>query len=123
MLKMFCRMVNAKRVLELGTFVGYSAQCFAEALPDDGVIYTIEENDELEDYINEYLDTDVSAHRSGAGIVPQNTLMAFEYVLKNKIFKKEDIKDLKYNMREFITEWKKQIPIVEAEKLKELNEV
>ena len=34
-------------------------------------------------YINEYLDTDVSAHRSGAGIVPQNTLMAFEYVMKN----------------------------------------
>ena len=56
MLKMFCRMVNAKRVLELGTFVGYSAQCFAEALPEDGIIYTIEENDELEDYINEYLE-------------------------------------------------------------------
>lgn len=56
MLKMFCRMINAKKVLELGTFVGYSAQCFAEALPDDGVIYTIEENDELEDFINEYLD-------------------------------------------------------------------
>ena len=34
MLKMFCRMINAKRVLELGTFVGYSAQCFAEALPE-----------------------------------------------------------------------------------------
>ena len=34
-------------------------------------------------HINEYLDTDVSAHRSGAGIVPQNTLMAFEYVMKN----------------------------------------
>ena len=33
-------------------------------------------------YIREYLDTDVSAHRSGAGIAPQNTLMAFEYVLK-----------------------------------------
>lgn len=55
MLKMFCRMINAKRVLELGTFTGYSAQCFAEALPDDGIIYTIEENDELEDFINEYL--------------------------------------------------------------------
>lgn len=55
MLKMFCRMINAKRVLELGTFVGYSAQCFAEALPEDGIIYTIEENDELEDFINEYL--------------------------------------------------------------------
>ena len=34
-------------------------------------------------HIKEYLDTDVSAHRSGAGIVPQNTLMAFEYVMKN----------------------------------------
>lgn len=33
-------------------------------------------------YISEYLDTEVSAHRSGAGIAPQNTLMAFEYVLE-----------------------------------------
>lgn len=32
-------------------------------------------------YISEYLDPDVSAHRSGAGIAPQNTLMAFEKVL------------------------------------------
>lgn len=40
-------------------------------------------NEESENsYINEYLDPDISAHRSGAGIVPQNTLMAFEYVLK-----------------------------------------
>ena len=37
-----------------------------------------------------------------------------EYVLKNKIFKKEDIKDLKYNMREFITEWKKQKRILSS---------
>lgn len=35
-------------------------------------------------YIREYLDTDVSAHRSGAGIVPENTMMAFEYVLENQ---------------------------------------
>lgn len=33
-------------------------------------------------YIRDYLDTDVSAHRSGAGIAPQNTLMAFEKVLE-----------------------------------------
>lgn len=33
-------------------------------------------------YINEYLDPDVSAHRSGAGVVPQNTLMAFQTVLE-----------------------------------------
>ena len=35
-------------------------------------------------YINEYGDPDVSAHRSGAGIAPQNTLMAFEKVLEEK---------------------------------------
>jgi len=35
-------------------------------------------------HINEYLDTDVSAHRSGAGIVPENTMMAFEYVMDNQ---------------------------------------
>lgn len=34
-------------------------------------------------YINEYLDPDISAHRSGAGIAPQNTKMAFETVLYN----------------------------------------
>lgn len=34
-------------------------------------------------YINEYLDPDISAHRSGAGIAPQNTKMAFETVLEN----------------------------------------
>lgn len=34
-------------------------------------------------YISEYLDPDVSAHRSGAGIAPQNTLMAFENIIAN----------------------------------------
>lgn len=35
-------------------------------------------------HINKYLNTDVSAHRSGAGIVPENTMMAFEYVMGNQ---------------------------------------
>lgn len=39
-LKMMVRLVRAKRVLEIGTFTGYSALCFAEALPDDGVVIT-----------------------------------------------------------------------------------
>ena len=33
-------------------------------------------------YITEYLDPDISAHRSGAGIAPQNTLMAFENIIR-----------------------------------------
>ncbi len=39
-LKMMAQMVQAKRVLEIGTFTGYSALCFAEALPDDGRVIT-----------------------------------------------------------------------------------
>ncbi|MBQ8027670.1 MAG: hypothetical protein IJ261_06095, partial [Clostridia bacterium] len=35
-------------------------------------------------YINEYGDPDISAHRSGAGVAPQNTLMAFEKMLENE---------------------------------------
>lgn len=52
-------------------------------LPGDSDTPVLVNADATNPHINEYLDTDVSAHRSGAGIVPQNTLMAFEYVMKN----------------------------------------
>ena len=41
-LKMLVRMTQAKRILEVGMFTGYSALSFAEALPDDGSIVTCE---------------------------------------------------------------------------------
>lgn len=41
-LKMMTRISGAKRVLEIGMFTGYSALCFAEALPDDGRVITCE---------------------------------------------------------------------------------
>ena len=51
LLKMFCAMTGAKRVVEIGTFTGYSALCMAEALPADGEVHTIDINDELEELI------------------------------------------------------------------------
>jgi len=51
LLRMFSRMLRPHRVLELGTFTGYSALCLAEGLSDDGELITIEHNDELEDTI------------------------------------------------------------------------
>jgi Predicted O-methyltransferase len=53
MLKMFCTMMSAKRILEIGTFTGYSAICMAEALPEDGELHTMEVNDEMEEFLNE----------------------------------------------------------------------
>jgi caffeoyl-CoA O-methyltransferase len=41
-LKMMTQLVGAKRVLEIGMFTGYSALCFAEALPTDGMVITCE---------------------------------------------------------------------------------
>lgn len=52
-LAMFCQMIQPIRILELGTFTGYSALCMAEALPTNGVLHTIECDDELEEFILE----------------------------------------------------------------------
>lgn len=41
-LKMIARMTKARRILDIGTFTGYSALAFAEALPEDGEVITIE---------------------------------------------------------------------------------
>ncbi|MDE6755538.1 MAG: O-methyltransferase [Muribaculaceae bacterium] len=57
MLKMLVRMVRPQRVLELGTYAGYSALCIAEGLADDScTVDTIEVEDELEDFITRSLD-------------------------------------------------------------------
>lgn len=52
-LSMFCHMIRPEKILELGTFSGYSALCMAEALPQNGVLHTVEADDELEDFILE----------------------------------------------------------------------
>lgn len=41
-LKMLTQLKHAKTVLEIGTFTGYSALCFAESLPEDGTVTTCE---------------------------------------------------------------------------------
>lgn len=50
-LKMLATMIKPKRVLELGTFSGYSALCIAEGMEDGTILDTIEVDDELEDFI------------------------------------------------------------------------
>jgi len=47
-LAMMVRISGAKRVLEIGTFSGYSALSMAEALPDDGALITCELNERYE---------------------------------------------------------------------------
>ena len=54
-LSMLSQMIRPKRILELGAFTGYSALCLAEGLSEDGVLVSLEHNDELEDMLRRNL--------------------------------------------------------------------
>ncbi len=51
LLKMLTRMIAPKRILELGTFSGYSTLCFAEGMPEGAEVHSVEIDDEAEDSI------------------------------------------------------------------------
>jgi predicted O-methyltransferase YrrM len=53
-LSMISWMIRPRRILELGTYTGYSALCLAEGLTDDGRLITIDQNEELEDFARSY---------------------------------------------------------------------
>jgi len=52
-LKLIVQLSGARRVLEIGSFTGYSAACMALGLPQDGHLDALEINDELEDLMRE----------------------------------------------------------------------
>ena len=75
LLKMLTSMITPKRVLELGTFSGYSALCIAEALPDDARLDTIEVDDELEDFIRHNLSLSPHGHKARLHIGDASEIM------------------------------------------------
>ncbi|MGB5980916.1 MAG: class I SAM-dependent methyltransferase [Nonlabens sp.] len=75
-LSMISHLKAPKRVLEIGTFTGYSALCIAEGMPDGGELITIDINEELEDMVGRYFDRFTSAalndRQSGAKNIKLN---------------------------------------------------
>ena len=60
LLSMLSKMMQPKRILEIGTFTGYATICLAEGLTEDGIIHTIEVNRELEEMlVQHFKSTDV----------------------------------------------------------------
>lgn len=55
-LAMFSHMIQPQYILEIGTYTGYSAVCLAEGLRKDGILITIDNNEELEDLVRQHLD-------------------------------------------------------------------
>jgi len=56
LLKMLVQVIRPKRILEVGTFSGYSAICMAEGLEEGGKVYTFEINDEQEDFTRPWIE-------------------------------------------------------------------
>jgi predicted O-methyltransferase YrrM len=54
LLSMLSHMIQPRRILEIGTYTGYSAICLAEGLQEDGLLHTIEINEELESFAKKY---------------------------------------------------------------------
>ncbi len=55
LLAFISRLIKPKRILEIGTYTGYSALCLAEGLQPDGLLHTIDHNAELEDFAAKYI--------------------------------------------------------------------
>ncbi|MFO7997633.1 MAG: O-methyltransferase [Bacteroidales bacterium] len=55
LLEMISRMVRPERILEIGTYTGYSAICLAQGLTASGLLHTIDHNPELKDFTREYI--------------------------------------------------------------------
>ncbi len=53
-LEMLSQIVVPRRILEIGTFTGYATICLAKGLADDGLIYTLDINEELEPIFSKY---------------------------------------------------------------------
>lgn len=50
-LSFLSKMIHPRRILEIGTFTGYATICLAEGLTADGIIYTLDKNEELEEMV------------------------------------------------------------------------
>ena len=55
-LEMISKMINPEKILELGTYTGYSALCLAQGLAENGKLHTIEINDELESFTRSFFE-------------------------------------------------------------------
>src|SRR5690606_10197212 len=63
LLSMISKMVRPQRILEIGTYTGYSALCLAEGLAKDGELHTIDINEELTDIQLKYFDLSPYKHQ------------------------------------------------------------
>jgi predicted O-methyltransferase YrrM len=85
LLQFLLKMLNAKNVLELGTFTGYSTLCMALALPDDGKIVTCDRNPKWPNLAKTYWQDAGVINKITNHICPAKELM-YEFINDGKTF-------------------------------------
>jgi predicted O-methyltransferase YrrM len=63
LLSLLSSLLKPKRILEIGTYTGYSALCLAEGLPNDGTLITIDVNEELQARVQGYFNDSSYKHQ------------------------------------------------------------
>lgn len=117
LLKMLVEISGSRRVLEIGTFTGYSACCMALGLPEDGHLDALEINDELEELILEGweragVDSKISLHIGDA----KQTLSQ----LSNNMY---DMAFIDANKREYIQYYEMVLPMLKQGGLMVVDDV
>lgn len=84
-LSMISRMIRPHRILEIGTYTGYSAICLAQGLAEDGHLHTIDINEELEELCFRYfckagLEQKITQHIGNAAAIIPALTEAFDLV-------------------------------------------
>ncbi len=79
------QMIQPKAILEVGTFTGYAAICFAKGLQEDGVLHTIEANEEFEYIIRDFvkraeLENKINLHIGDAKTIIPTLEMQFDLI-------------------------------------------
>lgn len=62
-LSLLSKIISPKSILEIGTYTGYSALCLAEGLSKDGILHTIDMNEELYDFQKKYFENSEYAEK------------------------------------------------------------
>jgi caffeoyl-CoA O-methyltransferase len=75
-LSMCSRMIQPQYILDIGTYTGYSALCLAEGLKSDGVVYTIDNNEEVTEVAKRYIE--LSPYRHQVSLEIEDALSAIK---------------------------------------------
>lgn len=105
LLRHFVLLLKPQAVLELGVFTGYSTICLAGALPEGGMVDSVEINDEMEDLIREGL--------SRAGVEDKvNLIFGDAKEVLDSLDKSYDLVYIDANKREYVAYYQTVIDMV-----------